>query len=195
MKLNGRPQPPSEVYPPVTKVGSVPPPRHRAMKQPASANVPPQGSYVGWVTGGGASIAIAISGRQAVAYVCDGRGVEAWLQGIAEAGQLTLIGSNGSLAGSYGDAVAAGSVIAGDEQWAFRVRTVSTPAGLYRASAAVGGSRMVGGWIVLPDGSQVGMLVIDGTVTPAPPLDLATLVTTVDGVPLRAAVVDGAGSL
>jgi hypothetical protein len=52
----------------------------------AVANVPARANYAGEVNGGGASVAISIHGGQAIAYVCNGSVIEAWLKGTAPAG-------------------------------------------------------------------------------------------------------------
>ena len=47
------------------------------------------------------------------------------------------------------------------------------PSGLYRATAEVRGAKIDGGWIVLPDGRQVGILNRDGKPAAAPRIDPA----------------------
>jgi hypothetical protein len=47
------------------------------------ANVPAKANYAGEVKGGGASVAISIHRGQAIAYVCNGSVIEAWLKGTA----------------------------------------------------------------------------------------------------------------
>ncbi len=96
--------------------------------------------------------------------------------------------------------MATGSVAAGGHQWTFTARTVTAPSGLYRASAEVRGARIVAGWIVLADGSQVGLVDTGdpdagGTAAPAPTLDPATGTATVDGTPLNATPVNGSSRL
>ncbi len=63
---------------------------------------------------------------------------------------------------------------------------VAPPSGLYRASAQVRQAKVVGGWIVLPNGSQVGVVDVAGEPTTAPPLDTATLTTTVNDTTVTA---------
>jgi serine/threonine-protein kinase len=43
-----------------------------------------------------------------------------------------------------------------------------------------------GGWILLPDGSQIGVVTWNGTPVSAPPLDPAFLTTIVNGVGIDA---------
>jgi serine/threonine-protein kinase len=68
---------------------------------------------------------------------------------------------------------------------------VKSPSGLYRLSAQVRGAKVVGGWIVLADGTQVGVLSVDGQAQPAPQLDTSTGGVVVDGTAATAAPVDG----
>jgi serine/threonine-protein kinase len=139
-------------------------------------------TYVGYVDGGGASVAVIVTGDEAIAYLCDGNAVEAWLDGSAVAGQLDLTGDRGSLTGEFDDLQASGQAIADDQSWAFTIEAVEPPEGLYRfADTIAGGAEVVGGWIVLPDGTQVGALNTDGQTQPAPALDVETGQVTIDG--------------
>jgi hypothetical protein len=73
---------------------------------------------------------------KAIAYVCDGKSVEAWMQGSAADGQLSLTGDKGSgVTGTYADGWATGTVTAAGKQWNFRVKSVQTPSDLYRTTA------------------------------------------------------------
>lgn len=150
---------------------------------PADAdNEPDPVTYVGWVDGGGASVAIIIDGDEATAYVCDGATVEVWLSGPARNGELLLDGEEGTLTGSYDADQATGETTAQGIDWTFTVEEVAAPEGLYRvADTIVGGAEVDGGWIVLPDGTQVGVLTVDGTPAPAPALDPAAGEVEVDG--------------
>ena len=61
-------------------------------------------TYAGKVTGGKATIAIAVKDGKAVAYLCDGKKTEAWLRGTAVDGELALSGPDeATLSGSYTD--------------------------------------------------------------------------------------------
>ena len=166
-----------------------PPPS--AAPAPAPAPEPPA-TYAGRVDGGAATVANAMNGGVAVAYVCDGRQIEAWLQGPASGGTMALIGAGGAnLTGTYGNGVSAGSVAAAGKTWTFTAPVAQEPAGLYRATASVAGARVVGGWIVLPDGAQVGVLTEDGRPAAAPPLDVATGQASVGGTPIAAERMSG----
>ena len=153
----------------------------------ASPNVPLQADYAGRVKGGvHASVAISIHGTQAIAYACNGSVVEAWLKGTATGGQLVLTGKNGArLNARYDSRRAFGDVYADGLHYSFSVYTVQKPSGLYRATADVRGATIKAGWIVLPDGTQVGSLESNPdaaapSATAAPPLDV-TAGTAQDG--------------
>jgi serine/threonine-protein kinase len=153
-----------------------------------------QVTYAGKVNSGGATIAIAVTGGKVVAYVCDGRSAEAWLQGSAQNGQLVLTGAgNASLTGTYRDGVASGSVSATGKQFAFSVKSVKPPSGLYRAAANVRNAQVVGGWIVLEDGTQVGVLRVGNATQPAPTLNTDTNSFLLNDTPVTVGVVDGSG--
>jgi len=62
---------------------------------------------------------------------------EAWLQGTATDGKLTLTGPNGSLNGTYANGRASGDVKAGKKSWHFTAAAVKPPSGLYRSAANV----------------------------------------------------------
>jgi serine/threonine-protein kinase len=77
---------------------------------------------------------------------------------------------------------ASGQAAADDQTWTFTIEAVEPPEGLYRfADTIAGGAEVVGGWIVLPDGTQVGALNVDGQTQPAPALDVESGQATVSG--------------
>jgi serine/threonine-protein kinase len=160
----------------------------------AAAVVPaePPVTYAGNVGGGGATIAIAVKDGKAIAYLCDGRSAEAWLQGTAQNGALNLAGAdNAGLTGTYANGVATGVVTAVGRDFSFSVGTVEPPSGLYRASANVANAQVVDGWIVLADGTQVGTQRKGTTITSAPRLNLPAKTAVVDGVTINATMLDG----
>ncbi|MEV6828737.1 hypothetical protein [Amycolatopsis sp. NPDC051102] len=165
---------------------------------PATTSAPPKpaaparADYAGRVTGGGASIAVSARDGHAIAYVCDGKKLEAWLQGVTAGGKLDLKGArNASLTGSFDTASATGTVTAAGRTYEFTVPTAKKPAGLYRATPKVKGKSARAGWIVQPDGSQVGLLTTGEDATAAPALDPAAGTATVDGVPVTAEPISG----
>jgi hypothetical protein len=146
----------------------------------AVANVPAKANYAGEVKGGGASVAISIHHGQAIAYVCNGSVIEAWLQGTAANGHLTMTGKgHARLSATYRTKRAVGHVVAHGVRYTFSAPAVHKPSGLYQAIAVVRGAKIKAGWIVLPDGTQVGSLEPDAnaaapTAKPAPALDVTT---------------------
>lgn len=159
---------------------------------PAPAAVRPNVTWAGKVGAAKATIAISARNGGAVAYFCDGRKIEGWLLGTAADGRLDLAGSTGdTISGTFGNGRAKGTVTVRGRSWTFDVAAVKKPGGLYRSSAKVRGAKVVGGWIVLPDGSQVGVLNRGGVESPAPPIDVASGAVTVDGQALKAAQVEG----
>jgi serine/threonine-protein kinase len=150
-------------------------------------------TYAGKVTGGKATIAIAVKDGKAVAYLCDGNKTEAWLQGTAVDGELDLRGAGkAALRGSYTDGRAEGEVAAGGQSWTFAAKAVKKPSGLYRATANVRNANTVVGWIDI-EGAQTGIANIGGQAGPAPRLDTTTGTAVVDGVTVTARPLDGSG--
>jgi len=151
-------------------------------------------TYAGQVKGGG-SLAVAVSGDTAVAYFCDGH-IEAWLWGSAAGGALHLKDKSGdTLTGTATGGRLTGTLTAHGRSRPVDLKAVHQPSGLYRATAEVRGAKVVGGWVVLPDGSQVGVWTADGGAPrPAPALDLATGSVVLDGVPLTATAPDPAAA-
>jgi len=146
----------------------------------AVVNAPARADYAGEVHGGGASVAISIHGSRAIAYVCNGSVIEAWLKGIAAGGRLIMTGKNRArLSATYKPKQAVGHVVAHGVRYTFSAPAVHKPSGLYQAIAVVRGAKIKAGWIVLSDGSQVGSLepkadAAAPTATQAPVLDVAT---------------------
>jgi len=144
------------------------------------ANVPARANYAGEVNGGGASVAISIHRGQAIAYVCNGSVIEAWLKGTAVGGHLTMTGKGRArLSATYRTKRAVGHVTAHGVRYTFSAPAVHKPSGLYRAIAVVRGAKIKAGWIVLPDGTQVGSLESNAdaaspSATRAPMLDVTT---------------------
>jgi serine/threonine-protein kinase len=159
---------------------------------PAPPAVEPPVTYAGNVGGGGASIAIAVKDGKAIAYLCDGASAEAWLQGTGTDGQLKLTGADGaSLNATYANGTATGTVAAVGRQWTFAVASVAPPSGLYRANATVANAQIVGGWIVLADGTQVGTTRKGGVIAKAPTLNTANQSAVLDGETVAVDIVDG----
>ncbi|MGN9911811.1 hypothetical protein ACTMTJ_30155 [Phytohabitans sp. LJ34] len=165
---------------------------------PPATTAPPavpaglRAAYAGEVNGGGASIAIAVRDGGAIAYLCDGRRIEAWMLGSAADGKLELSGDGGaSLTGTYDKDSAAGTVTAKGRKWTLDIPVAKKPSGLYRSTADLRGARVVTGWIVLANGDQVGIANSGGRTAPAPPLDLSDRTATVNGEEVTADSIDG----
>ena len=175
-----------------------------AVASSSSSYVPPQADYVAQVNGGGAAVAISVHKGKAVAYVCNGNAVAAWYRGTTTNGKLNLTGKNGAtLSVDYGAGKATGSLMADGVHYSFSAPMVhggaptgQRPPGLYEATATVDGVSIKAGWIVLPDGSQVGSVEYDpsSAIPPtaqAPLLNLATGTAQYDGVTLVASLISG----
>jgi hypothetical protein len=146
--------------------------------------------YDGAVKGG--SLSVVIKGDTAIAYLCDGK-IEAWLWGTASGNTLALKNKDGAtLTATRGGGKVTGSITVGGKTWTFALPAVKKPSGLYRSTAKIRGATVVSGWVVLPDGTQVGMSSNGSTEVPAPPIDLATGQVTIDGTPVTATEADPA---
>ena len=197
----GNPTPTSNPAPVATPAGTVTPsaspsatpqtvpqtvPR-TPIKPASTAPAEPPAVYAGRTNEREASLAIATNDDRAAAYVCDGRRLEAWLTGIYRNGQLVLRSKTGErLTGTVTDTTATGTFTLSGRTLRFAIPKAGPPAGLYRAR----NSTSTIGWIVLPDGKQVGVD-NDGTPGPAPPLDTTTRAATVNGVAVTAQAVIG----
>jgi hypothetical protein len=154
----------------------------------AEDTFPEQVVYAGRAEDSQGAIAVAVLGSEAAAYFCDGRNVEAWFRGTVEGGNITLKSKSGATL----DAELDGNEIKGTVQIEndtveFEIDEAKRPAGLYRAR----GSKTTIGWIVLPDGSQVGVQTTGSDSSAAPRLDPEDPQVTADGESLDAAPVNG----
>jgi len=132
----------------------------------------PASVFTGKDETGKMAVAIAVKDGKAVGYLCDGRSIEAWLTGTEVSGHVTLEASKGD-ATIYADvnrSSVAGVAAVGDDEFDFNIDRAEPPAGLYRKKD----DKTTIGWIILPDGRQVGIANTNGTKAPAPTLDLKT---------------------
>ena len=145
--------------------------------------------YAGRTEDGSAAIAVAVLGGQAAAYFCDGSSVESWLRGTASEGELNLSSKDGdSLEARLDDSEIAGEIEVNDEELDFMIGEAKRPAGLYRAE----GSSTTVGWIVLSDGTQVGIQTDDkGQSKAAPELNPDQTDVNAGGKDLTAEPVEG----
>lgn len=153
---------------------------------PSPSTVPEgRNTFAGTTDGGQAGLAIAMNNGKAVAYICDGRAAESWMNGVAESGQINLRSAKGTgtLSATFADGVAVGTVTAGKKTWHFRIKIATAPSGLYRSAAGVR-KRLDASWaIVPPNNQQFGVRWVNGVPEPAPVLDTTTNTATVDGTP------------
>ena len=144
--------------------------------------------YAGRTDDDTAAIAVAVLGDQAAAYLCDGRNVEAWFRGTVEGGDLSLKSkSGGTLQAELDGDHIKGTVQVNNDTLRFEINEAKKPAGLYRAR----GSQTTIGWIVLEDGSQVGVQTSGADSSAAPQLDPENPQVSVGGEDLDAAPVNG----
>jgi hypothetical protein len=171
-----------------------------AASAPAAApsparTTPTRADFTGRVGGGGGSVAVAVHGDKAIAYVCNGSTVEGWMRGKVENGKLTLTGKNNThLTASIHTSKVTGDVEAHGTDYSFSVSTVSKSSGLFQATARVQGKTIKAGWIVLGDGTQIGSLETDESgenAVTAPKLDVATMTARIGNVVLHAVPVSG----
>ncbi|MFI0452915.1 hypothetical protein [Actinomadura sp. 6N118] len=155
---------------------SPPPPLTATTAAPAPPPIPQSANatFASRVSGSRAVVALTVKGSNAIAYVCDGRTLEAWLRGkVYPEGLIRLQGKKGILTGSVqGDTVIGAASLSQQRVMGFRAPVVRAPSGLYRAAArTTAGAQLVGGWIVLPSGAQVGMVNNGQSSQTAPILD------------------------
>lgn len=150
-------------------------------------------AYAGRSSGNEVTVAVAVKDGRAVAYVCNGKKIEAWLEGTLEGNQLSLQGANGaSITGTVDDAAALGTVAVAGKQWPYAAKGVQAPEGLYEGRANVDGVATRIGWIAY-DGTVTGVQKdANGVTGPAPAFDPNSPgAATIDGVPVTVTSIDG----
>ncbi|MET7691329.1 hypothetical protein ABZT06_25685 [Streptomyces sp. NPDC005483] len=155
---------------------------------PARTSVP-EGVYTGRTDDDSSAVAVTVRDDKAIAYVCDGHNIESWLQGdVTDDGSLRLTGKGGASldAKVKGTKELHGTAHVGSGSYAFTIGRTKKSSGLYKANSTVAGAKIEGGWIILPDGEQVGIVKRDGKPSPAPEIDPETGAVTVDGQQLTA---------
>jgi len=145
--------------------------------------------YAGRAEDDSIAIAVAVLGNRAAAYLCDGESVESWLGGTVDGDTLSLRNKSETveLEAQLADGRLAGRIDLDGDDLEFTIGAADKPAGLYRAR----GAKTTIGWIVLPDGSQVGVQTTGEDSTPAPELDPTNPEVTVDGEALQGEPVAG----
>ncbi len=186
-------QPAAAVSP--APAATAPPATTAAPDPAAAAPAVAEKAYAGRTSGNELTIAIAVKDGRAVAYLCDGKKVEAWLEGTLSGADLSLKNASGSatVTGTADDGKSVGTVTVGEKSWPFAAKAVQAPNGLYEGRADVRGVATRVGWIVLPDGSQTGILKpANGEPEPAPALDPARPGSvTIDGAPVTVKAIGG----
>ena len=141
---------PSSASPATSAPASSPAPAPTSASPTATpyAAAPAKATYASKVNGGGATIAIVVYNGQVIAYICNGSTIDAWFSGpMSSDGKVTLTGKNqATLAASYGVGEMTGDVTAHGTNFNFSANTTSksSGAGLYRATAKVGGNTRQG---------------------------------------------------
>jgi hypothetical protein len=164
---------------------------------PAAAPAAPavvEAAYTGRSAGDEVTVALAVKDGRAVAYVCDGKKVEAWYEGTLAGADLQLSAADGKpgITATVTEAATLGTVTVGGKDLPFAAQGVAAPAGLYEGRAAVRGVLTRIGWIVEDDGDVTGVANAGGTRRPAPELDPADPgATRIDGVPVSVTALDG----
>ncbi|MGE0300869.1 hypothetical protein [Pseudonocardia sp.] len=171
-----------------------PPPAEAA--PPAPAVEPPvvvEKAYAGRSADRRMTIAIAVKDGKAIAYVCDGKKIEAWLDGTLQGDTLALTGKDGaSVTGIANEQSSEGEIVVAGKTWKYTAKGVEAPAGLYEGRADVRGVATRIGWVVEPDGQVTGIQQAAGETSPAPPLNPADPAdVTIDGVTVTVTSLDG----
>jgi len=177
--------------PPATTTEPPPPPASTTTEPPAPPKqaFPAEAVYAGPALEGPLTIAVAVQGDEAAAYLCDGANVESWLKGTAVDGTVDLKskdGANTLTATLEGENLNGTVMLAGQPQ-RFSIAIAPAPAGVYRGE----GDGTTIGWIILPNGQQVGIARTASGPAPAPPLDPAKGAVTVNGERVGAEKVSG----
>jgi len=176
-------------------VAAAPPPAAPpATSAPPAAAAVAEKAYAGRSAGNEVTVAIAVKDGRAVGYVCDGKKVEAWLEGTLSGSDLALKSKDGksTIAGTADDKQSFGTVAVNGKEWPFAAKAASSPAGLYEGRAQVRGVLNRIGWIQLQDGSQTGVWNRGGEEVAAPVLDPNRLDgVVVDGVPVTVRTIGG----
>ncbi|MFI7674586.1 hypothetical protein [Actinophytocola sp. NPDC049390] len=178
--------------PPPTTAEPPPPPASTTTTEeapPPKPRFPAEVVYAGRAADSNLAIAVAVKGDEAAAYLCDGARVESWLRGTAVDGTVNLESKDGTttLTGELIDGNLNGTVSIAGRERQFSLAVAKAPAGLYRGE---GGTTTLG-WILLPDGTQVGIARTASGAAPAPALDPAKGAVTVGGTRITAEKVSG----
>jgi hypothetical protein len=155
----------SQAAPPTSQAAPITPAAPAAVPFPAAAD------YQGKVATktGVITLDISVKGTTARAYACDGKAVETWLSGPAEAGTVNLTSKDKTsrLEGRHDGKSVAGTLTIGEKSWPFTASAVQPPAGLYVSQ----NNGVRNSWIVGEDKAVTGVQrSADGATSPAPEL-------------------------
>jgi hypothetical protein len=149
-------------------------------------------AYTGRSAGNEVTVAIAVKDGKAVAYACDGKKIEAWLEGTLTGDKLTLSGKTSSITATMDEKATFGMVTVDGKEWPFAAKGVAAPAGLYEGRGNVDGVAARVGWIVEDNGNVTGNMKLGGEKRTAPPLtDPAAGTLAVDGGTLTVTALNG----
>jgi serine/threonine-protein kinase len=184
------PTPSATALPPSVAPALVPSPTSSAAAGPTLT----EAVFTGRSSGNELTVAVGVKDGRAAGYFCDGNKVEAWLEGTLSGDQLSLHGRNADtgITATVGQRSLLGNVTAGGTVRPFAAQIAVGAEGLYENRRTVEGIATRIGWIVLPDGTQVGIRNNGGERSAAPPLDPITLQSVDDGQPIRADRLTGA---
>jgi hypothetical protein len=141
--------------------------------QPAGEPGAP-GLYVGEVADTEFFLAIAITDKSMVAYICDGTSRAQWYTGSLPGDTTTLQAESGErLNVRLSSEKATGSVTVAGSEHDFTLDSAERhPSGLYRHEITIEGEQHVSGYVVLNDGRGKGMTLVDGKPQKAAPLTI-----------------------
>jgi hypothetical protein len=92
-------------------------------------------TFIGQVAGTNAFIAVVVGDGEALAYVCDGHSVAAWLRGQVSGTSLTLSGKGESLVGTLEGDTVSGTLTLSGPAFAFQAaRVTEGHTGLFRGT-------------------------------------------------------------
>ncbi|GAA2903127.1 hypothetical protein GCM10010472_71690 [Pseudonocardia halophobica] len=163
----------------------------------ATGPVMTEAVFTGRTSGNELTLAVGIKDGRAAGYLCDGKQVEAWLEGTVTGDKLVLRGKTeaNAVTATLDQRSALGIVTAGGVQRPFSAQLALGEAGLFESRRTVAGLSTRIGWIVLPDGSQVGIAKRGDVREPAPALDPRTLQAVDGGETVTAQRLSGASTV
>ncbi len=123
-------------------------------------------NFAGKLPGTNAYIGVATRGGVVEAYICDGGKIAVWLKGSVSGSKMSgsNTAGNASLSATLGKSGLVGKLTLKGRSIDLRIARVSYPSGLWRAYDVVGEKVVKAGWVLLPDGTQRGAKLVNGTV-------------------------------